>query len=104
MDIATLALNLAGTLVGAARAKTNLAAAGIGDSKTSIDKHFYYEKSVEALVATLNGWRKEVLVRLLQSLGGDHVEYPLTQAVVDLNEYYLAGTLNGAIAGLIRSL
>ena len=100
VDIATLTLNLAGTLVGAARAKTNLAAAaaGIGGSKTSIDKHFYYEKSIEALVATMNGRRKEVLAHILQALDGDHEEYRLTQAVVDLNQYYLAGTLNGAIA------
>lgn len=98
-DIASLTLNLAGTLVGGARAKTNLAAAaaGLGGAKTSVDKNFYYEKSVDALVATMNAKRKEVLTRILQSIGSSLNAYSLTHAVTDVHEYYLAGTINGAI-------
>ena len=98
-DIANLALNLAGTLVGTARAKTNLAAAaaGIGGAKTTIDKDFYYEKSIDALVATMNAKRKEVLVGILTGLATPLDQYPFERAVTDLQQYYLAGTLNGAI-------
>lgn len=98
-DLATLSLNLAGTLVGGARSKANLAAAaaGLGGAKTSVDKHFYYEQSVNALVATMNAKRKEVLTRILQSIGSDLTTYPFTQAVTDAHDYYMAGTVNGAL-------
>ncbi len=98
-DIANLTLNLAGTLVGGARAKTNLAAlaAGISGSKAIIDKDYYYEKSIDALVATMNAKRKEVLVGMLKGLTLPLDFYSFETAVIDLNEYYLAGTLNGAL-------
>lgn len=98
-DIAGLTLNLAGTLVGSARAKTNLAAAaaGLGGAKTTIDKDFYYEKSIESLVATMNAKRKEALVGVLTGLGATLDQYPFERALTDLHQYYLAGTLNGAI-------
>ncbi len=98
-ELLGLTLNLAGTLVGSAQAKTNLAAAaaGLGGATTSIEKNFYYEKSVDALVATMNAKRKEVLIRILGSMGSDLTGYPFTQAVTDVQEYYLAGTINGAL-------
>ena len=98
-DIASLSLNLAGTLVGGANAKTNLAAAaaGIGGVKTTIDKDFYYEKSIEALVATMNARRKEVLIQILTGLSSSIEQYPFERAIIDLQQYYLAGTLNGAV-------
>ena len=98
-DIASLTLNLAGTLVGGARAKTNLAAtaAGLGGIKTTIDKDFYYEKSIEALVATMNAKRKDVLVGILTGLVAPVDQYPFERMLTDLQQYYLAGTLNGAI-------
>jgi hypothetical protein len=101
-DAATMTMNLLGTIVSSARAKTNLAAAaaGVGGIKSNVDKHFYYEKSVEALVATMNAQRKEVLVRILSGLQQDIDAYPFTQAVTDLHDYYAAGTLNGAIIGI----
>ncbi|MGC1175850.1 hypothetical protein [Polaromonas sp.] len=101
-DAATMTLNLLGTIVGSARAKTNLAAtaAGVGGLKTNVDKHFYFEKSIEALVATMNAQRKEVLVRIIGGLQQDIDAYPFTQAVTDLHDYYAAGTLNGAIISI----
>lgn len=99
-DIANLTLNLAGTLVGGVRAKTNLAAAatGISGTKATIDKDYYYEKSIDALVATMNAKRKDVLVTILTGLATPTLEqYTFERALTDINEYYLAGTLNGAI-------
>ena len=98
-DLANLTLNLAGTLVGSARAKTNLAAAaaGIGGTKTSVEKNFYYERSVDALVSTMNAKRKEVLVRILGSISGSLEAYAFPLAVADVHDYFQAGTLNGAL-------
>lgn len=98
-DIAALSINLAGTLVGGVQAKTNLAAvaAGISGAKATIDKDFYYEKSIEALVATMNAKRKEMLISILTGLSSSIDQYPFERALTDLQQYYLAGTLNGAV-------
>jgi hypothetical protein len=99
-DLANLSLGLAGTLVGGVRAKTNLAAAvtGLNGAKATVDKQYYYEKSMDALVGTMNARRKEVLVGILDGLATKNVdEYPFEVALTDLNEYYMAGTLNGAL-------
>lgn len=99
-DLATLTLNIAGTLTGGEQAKANLAAAAavVGGTRTTIDKQYFYEKSMDALVGTMNARRKQVLVGILQGLATKSVdEYPFELALTQLNEYYMAGTLNGAL-------
>lgn len=99
-DMLILGLNLFGTATGAIRAKANLAAsaAGIGGSKAIVDKHYYFEKTVPALIATMNAKRKEILTNIVAGSKRPQTEYSFTQAIADTHEYYGAGTLNGAIA------
>lgn len=98
-EIAALTLNIAGTLTGGAQAKANLAAAAavITGSKTSVDKNFFYEKSVDALVAMMNAQRKEKLLSILHSMEEDSISYPLSLAISDTQNYYRVGTIQGAI-------
>jgi uncharacterized membrane protein YiaA len=99
-DLLNLTLNVAGTLTGGERAKANLAAAAtaLNGTKTTVDKQYFYEKSMDALVGTMNAKRKTVLVGILTGLATKTVEeYPFELALTQLNEYYMAGTLNGAI-------
>jgi uncharacterized membrane protein YiaA len=99
-DLLNLTLNVAGTLTGGERAKANLAAAAtaLNGTKTTVDKQYFYEKSMDALVGTMNAKRKVVLVGILTGLATKTVdEYPFELALTQLNEYYMAGTLNGAI-------
>lgn len=101
-DILALSLNLAGASVGSSSAKTVLAgiAAGVTGSKVVIDKNFYYEKSVPALIAAMNAQRKQALIPILE---GDRLgieDYPLDQAVTDLHNYYFAGTFLGALQAI----
>lgn len=99
-DLATFTINVAGTLVGGVRSGKNLAAAAavIGGTRETIVKDFYYEKSMDALVGTMNAQRKEVLVSILSGLKADSVEqYPFELALTQLHEYYMAGTLSGAL-------
>src|ERR1035437_5100372 len=88
-DILVLSLNLAGTSVGGAAAKTVLAgiAAGVTGSKVVVDKTFFYEKSIPALVATMNAQRKQVLIPILEGAKKSLEEYPFDQAVTDLHAY-----------------
>lgn len=94
-----IGLNLASAATGAMRAKTNtaLAAAGITGGKATIDKYFYFDKTIPALVATMNAQRKQVLIEILKGSSKTIEDYPLTRALDDLNAYEMAGTLIGAI-------
>lgn len=99
-DLLVLGLNLLGTAATGVRAQANLAAtaAGVGGSKAIVEKNYYYEKTVSALVATMNASRKEVLLRILEGVRKPLAEYTFSQAVADTHDYYAAGTLNSAIA------
>lgn len=98
-DILILSLNLAGTAFADATTKTVLAAlsAGTAGSRVSIDKHYYYEKTMPALVASMNAQRKTAMLPLVRGLGTPLEEYKVEQALTDLDAYYHAGTLIGAI-------
>ena len=98
-DILILGLSLAGASTGALQSKTNLAtaAAAVTGTKIAIDKHFYFDKSIQALVSTMNAQRKTILVRMMEGRMKTVIEYPLTRVLDDLSDYELAGTLIGAI-------
>ena len=102
-DILALSLNLAGTSVGSAQAKTILAAiaAGVTGSKVVVDKNFYYEKTIPALMAAMNAQRKQALIPIIQGVATTNIaEYPFEQAISDLQSYYFAGTFLGAIQAI----
>ena len=44
--------------------------------------------------------RKTVLVKIRQGLGQSVANYPLTHAMADLEDYYNAGTIPGALTGI----
>lgn len=102
VDIALLGASLAGTAAGGEGAKTVLsaAAAGLAGSKTAIDKNFFYEQTVPVLVASMNAQRKVALIPLMDGIGQDVAQYPLTRALSDLNNYYFAGTFLGALQAI----
>jgi hypothetical protein len=98
-DILILGLSVAGASTGALRAKTNLAtaAAAVTGTKIAIDKHFYFDKTIQALVSTMNAQRKTIMVRMIDGRSKTVSEYPLLRVLDDLSDYELAGTLIGAI-------
>lgn len=98
-EMLVMGLNLAGTSAEGAAAKTTLAAiaAGVGGSKTIIDKNYYYNQDMPALIAAMNAQRKVVLQTILEGMmTKTYEEYPIETAVADLQAYYIAGTLQGA--------
>ncbi len=98
-DVAILSLNIAGTALTPASTRTALSAisATLAGSKSAIDKHYYYEKTMPALIAAMNAQRKQVLLSILQGMGKPLEIYSVEQAITDLDSYYYAGTLFGAI-------
>lgn len=102
VDIATLVLNAAGAALPDAGVKTGtsaLSAALIG-GKTSIDKNVYFDRTLPALLAQMDGQRSVVRERILAGMASDATLYPLMQAASDLDAYLSAGSVTGAIAAI----
>lgn len=101
-DWVVLGLGGATAVTGGAAAKAALGAAitGVTGAKTSLDKNAYFDKTLPALICKMQAARKEVLVRIRMGLSQGDGDYPLTQALVDLEDYYNAGTIPGAVAGI----
>jgi hypothetical protein len=101
-DLLELGVNLAIPLVGGAGTKDVLGvvSAGVTGTKLTIDKNFFYEKTVPVLVSEMNAQRKEARIPIVAGLGRSVAEYPLEQALIDLNSYYFAGTFIGALQSI----
>lgn len=104
-DLLALSLNLAATAFKPADTKTVISAtaAAVTGSKATIDKNYFFDKSVPALVTSMNAQRKLVLARILVSMQKPVEQYPIGAALVDLDEYYTAGSLIGAMSALQES-
>ncbi len=96
-DWIVLALNAAGALAGGAANALSATSAGIVGARASFDKHAYFEKTMPALMASMVAKRKEILVRIREGLTQDIDEYALTLALNDLDSYYQAGSIPGAL-------
>lgn len=102
VDVATLTLNAIGAAVSDVGTKTGTSAlsAGLIGSKSSIDKNVYFDRTLPALLAQMDGARSQVRARILVGMLVDVERYPLMQAASDLDAYFHAGTISGAIAGI----
>jgi len=101
-DLIILGLGAATATAGGAGLKAALGAtsAGVAGARTSIDKNIYFEKTMPALLAQMLASRKTTLVKITQGLDKNTTLYPLNQALIDLEDYYNAGTIPGAIAAI----
>lgn len=90
----------AGAFVDSVAAKTNyalLAAAAIG-AFGLIDRNYYYEKTVPALVAAMGAARASMLLRIRTSQREPIDVYNGVAALADLEDYFTAGSILAAIA------
>ncbi len=96
----TLGASTAGAFVDSVKAKTNYAlfAAGVVGAFGIVDKNYYYEKTVPALVAGMRAARANVLLRVRQGQVKLLAEYNGVAALQDLEDYYAAGSVLAAIA------
>lgn len=96
----TLGASTAGAFVDSVKAKTNYAlfAAGVVGAFGIVDKNYFYEKTVPALVAGMRAARANVLLRIRQGQNETLESYGGVAALQDLEDYYAAGTLLASIA------
>lgn len=98
-DLAVLALNGFGATIGGATAKAALAAASAGvlGAKSAVDTDLFYQRTLPALLTQMRASRLAALYSVKLGLTQPEDRYPLDQALVDLQAYYIAGTLPSAI-------
>lgn len=103
-DAITIGLGTAGALVsgGASQVLSGTSAAVIG-AKESVDKNAFFDQTMPALMAKMIAQRKSVLVGIRNGLLNKTEQYPLAQGLADLEEYYYAGTIPGAITGVVQT-
>ena len=100
--VVNLALNSAGTLAGGAATKATLhaIAAGLVGARTSYEKDILIERTVAILQKQMRVNRKEVKAQIVQRMSGSTAAYPLEFALTDVERYYRAGTISGALLGV----
>lgn len=104
-DAIAIGLGAAGALVssGTSQILSGATAAVVG-AKESVDKNAFFDQTMPALMAKMIAQRKSVLVRIREGLlNRTDAQYPLAQGLAELEEYYYAGTIPGAITGVVQS-
>ena len=102
-DILALGLGVASTITNGERAKTVLSAAltGFTGATLSIDKNFFRQQTVQALVSSMQAGRDRIKTIIIRRLNNDTASsYPFQAARSDLTAYFSAGTLPGALQEL----
>ena len=96
----TLGASTAGAFVDSVKAKTNYAlfAAGVVGAFGIVDKSYFYERTVPAIVAAMRASRAEVLLRIRRGQAETLDGYDGVAALQDLEAYYAAGTILAAVA------
>jgi hypothetical protein len=96
----TLGASTAGAFVESVKAKTNYAlfGAGVVGAFGIVDKNYFYEKTVPALVAAMGAARASILVRIRNGQAEALTSYDGVAALQDIEDYFSAGTVLSAIA------
>lgn len=99
-DWIKLALGGAGAVFAGASQALSAATVGIEGAKASFDKQAFFENTITTLFAAMDANRKTVQVKIREGLGQSVANYPLTHAMADLEDYYNAGTIPGALISI----
>jgi len=102
LDILGMGIGVAGGVVTKATPSRILSAlsGGIAGSKTAINKNLYYERTLPALLALMIANREKIKVEIYTGSQQEDAVYPLGQAMSDLERYFIAGSIPGAIASV----
>ncbi len=101
-DWTVIALNGTASLVTPNSTKSILSAisGGVVGAKGSVDKNLFFDKTMPVLIAQMEANRRDVLVKIRTGMNQDTDHYPLTNGLIDVEDYYTAGSLNGAITAI----
>ena len=72
---------------------------GLAGAQAAYSKAVLYDKAMSALLAQMQAGRKAVAAQIFEKWNMGLDEYPMWMARTDLDAYYFAGSLPGAILG-----
>ena len=104
--VSVIGLNAVGSLTGGTQLKSILHAisGGIEGTKTAVDKDLLQGQNTLAIISKMRELRSKKLTPLLDGMQTTTTEaYPMEQAMVDLGEYYNAGTFTVALQDIIAT-
>lgn len=99
-DLGALAADAMATLMTPASTKSIFAAisGGFTASNATFNKNYFYEQTLTAIIKQMESQRRVVLRDLLDGVTRSTTAYPLAAAMSDLERYYFAGTIDGAVS------
>ena len=103
-DWTVIGLGVAGSITSSLSTTQNLSAisGGITGAKASFDKNAFFDRTMPAILSQMIALRKSALVKIRSGLKAGVSEYPLNWALIDLEEYFMAGTMPGAVIGIVE--
>ena len=104
-DILAAAMSGASTVATATRAKSIFSgiATVITGGKTSIDKNLFLEQAAHVLLGRMDALRDQALVPIRAGQTRSADDYPLWQALRDINTYLEAGSFGAAITDIEKN-
>jgi hypothetical protein len=104
-DTAVLLLNAVGAVstVSSTQAILSASSASILGTKSSIDKNAFFDTTLSALVSQMQATRAQTLVKLYLGLSSSVTDYPLMLGLVDIENYFQAGTIIGAVSEISKT-
>jgi hypothetical protein len=103
-DAILLGLGAAGAVVsGGTSQLLSAAAGGVTGLRGAIDRDLFFERTMPVLFQEMNAQRKSIRVQILDGLSKGIADYPLGRGLADIEAYYFAGTIPGALIGIAES-
>lgn len=103
--VSVIAVNAVGSLTGGEETKAILHAisGGIEGTRTAVDKDILQGQNTLAIITKMRELRSKKLTPLLDGMGRPIEAYSMEQGLVDLGEYYNAGTFTVALQDIIST-
>lgn len=103
-DLAILGLSSAATVAGGEGVKTALAATitGLSGAQMAVTKEFFAEQSRIAIIAKMRALRIDKLTEIEVSKTKTIQNYPLSRALIDVQQLAEAGTVVSGLQGLVQ--
>jgi hypothetical protein len=102
-DWLALALNTVGSNYARAATALNASAGAVSGASAAYQKDALYNHTLPLVMAQMVAKRKEVLALIRAGENQDEATYPLFRGLNDLEDYYYAGSLPGALNNLATS-
>lgn len=100
-DMITIGLGAAGALsTGGMSQILSAVSGGVVGATESINRNMFFDQTMPALINAMEASRKVVLARLVLGMDQPDAQYSLSAARIELENYFQAGTLDGAISSI----